>query len=63
LHRLTNNCEHFVSWCLTGTARSRQVECWQDRLAAGRAALTRAGRWLIPDAFRRFPAFARHQAG
>jgi hypothetical protein len=23
---LTNNCEHFCSWCLTGDARSAQVE-------------------------------------
>ena len=22
----SNNCEHFVHWCLTGSARSRQVE-------------------------------------
>jgi hypothetical protein len=22
----TNNCEHFVHWCLSGTARSTQVE-------------------------------------
>jgi len=24
----TNNCEHFVEWCLHGTARSTQVERW-----------------------------------
>jgi len=23
---LSNNCEHFVEWCLTGTSRSAQVE-------------------------------------
>jgi hypothetical protein len=25
---LTNNCEHFCEWCLSGTARSFQVEAW-----------------------------------
>ena len=24
----SNNCEHFVEWCLHGTARSVQVERW-----------------------------------
>jgi len=24
----SNNCEHFVEWCLHGTARSAQVERW-----------------------------------
>jgi len=24
----SNNCEHFVEWCLHGTARSEQVERW-----------------------------------
>jgi hypothetical protein len=25
-HLITNNCEHLASWCVTGTAESRQVE-------------------------------------
>lgn len=25
-HLLTNNCEHFCTWCVLGTARSEQVE-------------------------------------
>ncbi|WP_354684163.1 lecithin retinol acyltransferase family protein [Cupriavidus necator] len=25
-HLLTNNCEHFCSWCLSGESRSEQVE-------------------------------------
>lgn len=25
-HLLTNNCEHFCSWCLSGRSRSEQVE-------------------------------------
>lgn len=29
----TNNCEHFVAWCLTGTSRSAQVEAWARRLS------------------------------
>jgi hypothetical protein len=28
---LTNNCEHFCEWCLSGTARSFQVEAWLAR--------------------------------
>jgi hypothetical protein len=30
----TNNCEHFVHWCLSGTSRSTQVERWGRRLRA-----------------------------
>jgi len=29
---LSNNCEHFVEWCISGTSRSRQVEAWRARL-------------------------------
>jgi hypothetical protein len=42
---LTNNCEHFVSWCLNGQARSQQVRaCFFSPRAALRAVagLTRA---------------------
>lgn len=47
---LTNNCEHFVSWCLTGCARSEQVEaCLRHPVVAARALAsllrTLAGRW------------------
>ena len=31
----SNNCEHFVEWCLSGTARSGQVEQWVHRLLGG----------------------------
>ena len=31
----SNNCEHFVEWCLSGTARSAQVEQWVRRLLGG----------------------------
>jgi hypothetical protein len=35
---LTNNCEHFVTWCLDGRARSRQVQaCFAHPRAAVRA--------------------------
>jgi len=30
----TNNCEHFVHWCLSGIPRSAQVERWGQRLRA-----------------------------
>jgi Lecithin retinol acyltransferase len=39
----SNNCEHFVTWCLDGTPRSAQVESWRARLQAARAALFGAG--------------------
>ena len=33
----SNNCEHFVEWCLSGTPRSAQVDAlrarWRGRLA------------------------------
>ncbi|HSW21365.1 MAG TPA: lecithin retinol acyltransferase family protein [Burkholderiaceae bacterium] len=35
----SNNCEHFVEWCLSGTARSAQVERWIARLLGGFAGL------------------------
>lgn len=28
----SNNCEHFVAWCLTGAARSEQVQTWRTRV-------------------------------
>lgn len=27
---LSNNCEHFCEWCITGQPRSAQVEQWLD---------------------------------
>ena len=27
----SNNCEHFVTWCLEGTPHSEQVETWRRR--------------------------------
>jgi hypothetical protein len=59
---LTNNCEHFVTWSRTGSARSRQVEIWQDRLALARAAIARVIGRAVPDGFRRPVAFSRNEA-
>jgi Lecithin retinol acyltransferase len=28
----TNNCEHFVAWCVSGTSRSAQIEALKARL-------------------------------
>lgn len=28
----SNNCEHFVEWCIAGTPRSAQVEAWRLRV-------------------------------
>jgi hypothetical protein len=36
----TNNCEHFVHWCLSGSPRSAQVERWARPLRPLRAAVT-----------------------
>ncbi|WP_321917614.1 MULTISPECIES: lecithin retinol acyltransferase family protein [unclassified Paraburkholderia] len=36
---LRNNCEHFCSWCLTGAARSRQVERWLPGTRAAELAI------------------------
>ncbi|HSB99367.1 MAG TPA: lecithin retinol acyltransferase family protein [Burkholderiaceae bacterium] len=35
----TNNCEHFVHWCLSGSPRSMQVERWARPLRPLRAAV------------------------
>lgn len=36
---LRNNCEHFCSWCLSGAARSRQVECLSSSFRIAAASL------------------------
>lgn len=38
----SNNCEHFVEWCITGASRSPQVEAWSGRVQRGLAALGKA---------------------
>jgi len=35
----TNNCEHFVHWCLSGRSRSAQVERWGRSLRSALALL------------------------
>lgn len=40
----SNNCEHFAHWCLSGEARSAQVEHWLDTLALAASAWGRAVR-------------------
>ena len=40
----SNNCEHFVHWCLSGTSRSAQVERWGARVRAALAALRASAR-------------------
>ncbi|HUL63502.1 MAG TPA: lecithin retinol acyltransferase family protein [Burkholderiaceae bacterium] len=38
---LTNNCEHFCTWCIQGKSRSRQVRCCLARpVRTVRAAIT-----------------------
>ena len=37
----SNNCEHFVEWCVSGSSRSRQVEALRDRLNRAFRPLTR----------------------
>jgi hypothetical protein len=46
---LSNNCEHFCQWCITGEARSTQVEQWmewakRELLSLGARALPRSAR-------------------
>ncbi|HET7525094.1 MAG TPA: lecithin retinol acyltransferase family protein [Burkholderiaceae bacterium] len=36
----SNNCEHFVHWCLSGSGRSAQVERWGRTIRSALAALT-----------------------
>lgn len=36
----SNNCEHFVEWCLGGTPRSAQVDAWTRPLRAALTALS-----------------------
>jgi hypothetical protein len=50
----SNNCEHFVSWCLHGHARSPQIDAWRHRAERAHAALRRWLRW--PSSFSGNPA-------
>ncbi|MGO4329264.1 lecithin retinol acyltransferase family protein [Cupriavidus sp. 2TAF22] len=50
---ITNNCEHFCTWCIYGQSRSSQVEnCLRDPRAALRTGIglikALARTWLIP---------------
>ena len=48
---LSNNCEHFCTWCLYGESRSAQVRaCLRNPLAALRTAKWLLGAWLMPKA-------------
>jgi hypothetical protein len=47
---LSNNCEHFVTWCLSGRPRSAQIEAWQARIDYVRVVLRQAlGRLIKPS--------------
>jgi len=35
----SNNCEHFVHWCLSGSSRSAQVERWGRTIRSALAVL------------------------
>lgn len=35
----SNNCEHFVTWCISGVARSTQVEAWKHRVLGSVASM------------------------
>lgn len=35
----SNNCEHFVTWCIDGVARSAQVDAWKTRALGSVAAM------------------------
>jgi Lecithin retinol acyltransferase len=48
----SNNCEHFVTWCVDGTPRSAQVEALRARAQALRA-LVRAASTLLAGALAR----------
>ncbi len=45
---LSNNCEHFVHWCLSGTPRSTQVERLTRRLRALVSWRATSGRRALP---------------
>jgi hypothetical protein len=40
----SNNCEHFVTWCLDGTPRSAQVEAWRAHWCRAQEAVLRVVR-------------------
>jgi hypothetical protein len=44
----SNNCEHFVHWCLSGTSRSTQVERLTRRLRVLMSWRTPSGRRALP---------------
>jgi HRAS-like suppressor 3 len=42
----SNNCEHFVEWCIAGTGRSAQVEAWRSRARRTLSVLSVPLAWL-----------------
>lgn len=46
---LSNNCEHFAEWCITGSSRSRQVDAWRARIGRCLAALNTKPRRALRD--------------
>ena len=55
----SNNCEHFVAWCLTGTSRSAQVEAWVRRVQRCVEAVAPSALALRPRAAKSQPHGAR----
>lgn len=51
---LSNNCEHFVWWCISGRGRSPQIDAWKARLARSVA------RWVRPAGADGAPDRARY---
>lgn len=43
---LSNNCEHFCEWCVTGAARSTQAEPWLRRYGRLKSGLARLASML-----------------
>jgi len=41
----SNNCEHFVEWCISGESRSSQVETWRARFDAALPYKSLGGGW------------------
>jgi Lecithin retinol acyltransferase len=46
----SNNCEHFVEWCIAGTARSAQVEAWRARVRRSWGFFVAPLAWLVRPA-------------
>ena len=57
----SNNCEHFAEWCISGTSRSAQIDCWRTRIA--RLLAVSGASWIMRAFHPKYPQSESKSAG